>query len=59
MNPDKPNDAAPDPAWESSAGFSHDEFQKKAIAEGVRRIEDIIKGRTAGLTERQFREALR
>ena len=32
---------------------------QKAIVEGVRRIEDIIKGQAAGLTEGQFREALR
>lgn len=32
---------------------------KAAIAEGVRRMEDIIKGQTTGLTERQFRQALR
>lgn len=32
---------------------------KAAIAEGVRRMEDIIKGQTAGLTESQFRQALR
>lgn len=32
---------------------------KAVIAEGVRRMEDIIKGQTAGLTESQFRQALR
>jgi putative addiction module component (TIGR02574 family) len=29
-----------------------------AVAEGVRRIEDIATGRTKGLTEEQFRAAL-
>ncbi len=32
---------------------------KAAIAEGVQRMEDIIKGQTAGLSESQFRQALR
>ena len=29
-----------------------------AFAEGIRRIEDVATGRTAGLTEEQFRAAL-
>jgi len=29
-----------------------------AVAEGIRRIEDVAAGRTAGLTEEQFRSAL-
>jgi hypothetical protein len=41
------------------ANISNDEAQKLAIEIGVRRMEDIIKGQTAGLTENQFREALR
>ena len=45
-------------AREIIASLSDDEAQKKAIAEGVRRIEDIIKGQTTGLTESQFRAAL-
>ena len=45
-------------AREIIASLSIDETQKKAISEGVRRIEDIIKGHTAGLTESQFRRAL-
>lgn len=46
-------------AREIIASLSNDEAQKMAIEEGVRRMEDIIKGQTAGLTESQFREALR
>jgi|GEM_PF-3222965 len=42
-----------------TASHPNDEAQKTAINEGVRRMEDIIKGQTAGLTERQFRQALR
>ena len=30
----------------------------EAVAEGIRRIEDVAAGRTAGLTEEQFRAAL-
>jgi hypothetical protein len=45
-------------AREIIASLSIDESQKKAINEGVRRMEDIIKGHTAGLTEGQFRQAL-
>ena len=30
----------------------------KAVAEGIRRIEDIATGRVTGLTEEQFRAAL-
>jgi len=30
----------------------------QAVAEGIRRIEDVAAGRTAGLTEEQFRAAL-
>ena len=41
------------------ASLASDEVQKTAIAEGVRRMEDIIKGQTVGLTEDQFRQALR
>jgi len=33
--------------------------EKAAIAAGVQRMEDIIKGQTTGLTESQFRQALR
>lgn len=29
------------------------------IREGVRRVEDVVSGKTAGLTEEQFRQALR
>lgn len=36
-----------------------DQAQQAAIGEGVRRIEDIIKGHVTGLTESQFRAALR
>jgi len=31
----------------------------EAVVEGIRRIEDIATGRVKGLTEEQFREALR
>ncbi len=31
----------------------------EAVAEGIRRIEDVATGRTSGLTEEQFRSALR
>ena len=31
----------------------------KAMAEGVQRIEDVITGRVEGLTEEQYRTALR
>ena len=30
----------------------------EAVAEGIRRIEDVASGRTVGLTETQFRSAL-
>lgn len=30
----------------------------EAVAEGIRRIEDVAAGRTAALTEEQFRAAL-
>jgi putative addiction module component (TIGR02574 family) len=30
----------------------------EAVTEGIRRIEDVAAGRTAGLTEEQFRSAL-
>lgn len=30
----------------------------EAVAEGIRRIEDIASGRTSGLSEEQFRAAL-
>lgn len=30
----------------------------EAVTEGIRRIEDVAAGRTAGLTEEQFRAAL-
>jgi len=46
-------------AREIIASLSNDEVQKTAINEGVRRMEDIIKGQTVGLTESQFRQALR
>ena len=45
-------------AREIIASLSNDEVQKTAINEGVRRMEDIIKGQTVGLTESQFRQAL-
>jgi putative addiction module component (TIGR02574 family) len=32
---------------------------KEAVAEGIRRIEDIATGRVQGLTEEQYRTALR
>lgn len=31
----------------------------EAVVEGIRRIEDVAAGRTAGLSEEQFRSALR
>ena len=31
----------------------------EAVAEGIRRIEDVASGRVPGLTEEQFRAALR
>ena len=40
------------------ASLAIDEGQKSAIEEGVQRMEAIIKGHTAGLTESQFRQAL-
>ena len=40
------------------ASLSSEVAEKTAIGEGVRRLEDIIKGNTAGLTESQFRAAL-
>ncbi|MFZ5494729.1 MAG: addiction module protein [Verrucomicrobiota bacterium] len=46
-------------AREIIASLATDENQKKAIGEGVRRMEDIIKGQTTGLSESQFRQALR
>lgn len=46
-------------AREIIASLATDEDQKTAIGEGVRRMEDIIKGQTTGLTESQFRAALR
>lgn len=58
MNTDKTNGVAPTPTRDVFAGFLNDNVQKTAITEGVRRMEDIIKGQTAGLTESQFREAL-
>ena len=45
-------------AREIIASLSHDEAQQLAVNEGVRRMEAIIKGQTAGLTESQFRQAL-
>ncbi len=45
-------------AREIIASLSNDEARQTAINEGVRRMEDIIKGQTAGLTESQFRQAL-
>jgi hypothetical protein len=41
-----------------TARLANDGTQERAIHEGVERMEDIIKGHTAGLTERQFRQAL-
>jgi putative addiction module component (TIGR02574 family) len=34
------------------------ELVSEAIIEGIRRIEDVASGRTAGLTEEQYRAAL-
>jgi Putative addiction module component len=45
-------------AREIMASLSNEETQQTAIKEGVRRMEDIIKGQTVGLTESQFRSAL-
>ena len=45
-------------AREILASLSNEAAQKTAISDGVRRMEDIIKGHTAGLTESQFRSAL-
>lgn len=57
MNTDKPNGAAPTPARKSIANLPGDDALKLAIDEGMRRMEDIIQGQTAGLTESQFRDA--
>lgn len=46
-------------AREIISSLASDEAQKTAIGAGVRRMEDIIKGQTTGLTESQFRAALR
>jgi len=46
-------------AREIIASLTNDEVQKMAINEGVRRMEDSIKGQTVGLDESQFRQALR
>jgi len=46
-------------AREIIASLTNDEVQKMAINEGVRRMEDRIKGQTVGLDESQFRQALR
>jgi hypothetical protein len=35
------------------------EPQNEAVLEGIRRIEDIATGRTRGLTDEQYRAALR
>jgi hypothetical protein len=40
------------------ASLSNDKDQQLAVNVGVRRMEAIIKGQTAGLTESQFRQAL-
>lgn len=45
-------------AREIIASLSTDEAQQTAINDGVRRMESIITGQTAGLTENQFRQAL-
>ena len=45
-------------AREIIASLSDDAARKTAINEGVRRMGDISKGQTAGLTEDQFRQAL-
>ena len=58
MNTDKTYGAEPTLARKTIASSSSIEAQQVAIAEGVRRIEDIIKGRTAGLIESQFLAAL-
>ena len=44
-------------AREIIASLTTDEAQQTAINEGVRRMEDIIKGQTTGLNENQFRQA--
>lgn len=41
-----------------TASLPTDEARDRAIDEGVRRMEAIIQGQTAGLTESQFRAAL-
>ena len=45
-------------AREIIASLANDKSQQAAVKEGVKRMEDIIKGHTAGLTESQFRRAL-
>lgn len=45
-------------AREIIASLTTDVAQEAAIAVGVRRMEDIIKGQTTGLSESQFRQAL-
>ena len=44
---------------EYTASRASNGSQEGAIREGVGRMEDIIKGQTAGLTQSQFRAALR
>ena len=41
-----------------TAGRASHGSQEGAIREGVGRMEDVIKGQAAGLTESQFREML-
>ena len=40
------------------ASLSTDEARQSTINDAVRRMENIITGQTAGLTENQFRQAL-
>jgi hypothetical protein len=44
-------------AREIIASLATNEARQTAVNDGVRRIEDIITGHTAGLTESQFRRA--
>jgi hypothetical protein len=45
-------------AREIIASLTTDAAHEAAIAVGVRRMEDIIKGQTTALSESQFRQAL-
>ena len=59
MEPRRPRrDGNSDDAKAQRADF-HEDLTSLSTREGVRRMEDIIKGKTAGLTERKFRSDLR